>query len=57
MPSLLEVEAAIYAYHDALGEQLDPGGGDFAMRSQAMYAALKAAELVRAEHSRLARER
>ena len=57
MPSLLEVEAAIRAYHDALGEQLDPGGGDFAMRSQAMYVALKAAEMVRAEELKLSRER
>jgi len=56
MPSLLEIEAAIHAYHDELGEQLEPGGKEFAERLQAMHAALKAAEKVRAEESKSSRE-
>jgi hypothetical protein len=56
MPSLLEVEAAIHAYHSELGEQLEPGGEEFAARLQAMYVALQAAEKVRTEEIKFAHE-
>lgn len=32
MPSLPEVDAAIHAYHAALGEELAPEGNDFDTR-------------------------
>ena len=57
MPSLQEIEAALHAYYGALDEQLDLGGDEFATQVRAMHAALKAAEIVRAEESKFSRER
>lgn len=53
MPSLLEIEAAVHAYLYKDGERLEIGGAEFAEQCRAMHAALKAAEIVRAEESKL----
>ena len=56
MPSLQEIEAALHAYYGALDRQLDLGGEEFAAQVRAMHAALKAAEMVRAEESKTSRD-
>ena len=57
MVSLLEIEAAIHAYHAELGEQLEPGGKEFGERVKAMQSALEAAAKVRAEEANLIQNR
>jgi hypothetical protein len=57
MPSLQEIEAALHAYYGALDRQLDLGGEEFATQVRAMHAALKSAEMVRAEESKTIRDR
>ncbi len=50
MPSLLEIEVALHAFYQALGKTFDIGDID-GTEIEAMEAALKAAEAVRAEEA------